>query len=124
MIARAVVRDKFDTTESARLFSLTFLVLEAVGYQAKEGAVNSPQAIHNLELAYLIGPVVFVMLGGACMIGYGLDAKRHADIRRQLDERDALYTETVTVETLATENLTLETVTVERTIAVPPQAGR
>ena len=53
---------------------LTFLVLEAVGYQAKEGVVNTPQAIHNLELAYLIGPIVFVMLGGACMIGYGLDA--------------------------------------------------
>ncbi|MBP6877687.1 MAG: MFS transporter [Phenylobacterium sp.] len=114
------------TTKIAGAFSigLTFLVLEAVGYQAKEGAVNSPQAIHNLELAYLIGPVVFVMLGGACMIGYGLDAKRHADIRRQLDERDALYTETVTVETLRTENMTLETVTVETTIAVPPQAGR
>ena len=114
------------TTKIAGAFSigLTFLVLEAVGYQAKEGVVNTPQAIHNLELAYLIGPVVFVMLGGACMIGYGLDAKRHADIRRQLDERDALYTETVTVETLRTENMTLETVTVETTIAVPPQAGR
>ena len=81
---------------------------------AKEGAVNTPEAIHNLELAYLIGPVVFVMLGGACMIGYALDAKRHGEIRRQLDERDALYDETPII----------EVVSAEAAIAVPPQAGR
>jgi Na+/melibiose symporter-like transporter len=104
------------TSKIAGAFSigLTFLVLEAVGYQAKEGAVNTPEAIHNLELAYLIGPVVFVMLGGACMIGYALDAKRHGEIRRQLDERDALYDETPII----------EVVSAEAAIAVPPQAGR
>ena len=109
---------------SAFSIGLTFFVLSRIGYDAADGAKNTAQAIHNLELVFLVGPVVFVMLGGACMIGYGLDAARHADIRRQLDERDALYTETVTVETLRTENMTLETVTVETTIAVPPQAGR
>jgi Na+/melibiose symporter-like transporter len=104
------------TSKIAGAFSigLTFLVLEAVGYVAKEGVVNTPQAIHNLELAYMIGPVVFVMLGGACMIGYGLDAKRHGEIRRQLDERDALYDETPII----------EVVSAEAAIAVPPQAGR
>ena len=43
-----------------------------------------------MELVYLIGPVVFVMLGGACYIGYKLDHKRHAEIRQALEERDAL----------------------------------
>ena len=70
---------------------LTFFVLDKVGYLAKEGATNTPEAIHHLELAYLIGPVAFVMLGGACMIGYKLGAERHAEIRRDLDARDALY---------------------------------
>ena len=82
---------------------LTFTVLARVGYQAKEGAVNTPQAIHNLELAYLIGPIVFVMLGGACFIGYKLDAKNHAEVRRKLDERDALYDEAAIVESVAAE---------------------
>ena len=89
-------------------------MLDAVGYIAKEGAKNTPQAIHNLELAYLIGPVVFVMLGGACMIGYRLGAERHAEIRRQLDERDALYD----------EDPGLETITVEAANPVPAQAGQ
>jgi glycoside/pentoside/hexuronide:cation symporter, GPH family len=69
---------------------LSFAVLSWIGYQAKDGAANTPQAIHGLELVYLIGPVAFVMLGGACYIGYSLDAKRHGDIRAQLEERDAL----------------------------------
>ncbi len=70
--------------------TLSFAVLGAIGYQAKDGAANTPAAIHGLELVYLIGPVVFVMLGGACYIGYKLDDKRHAEIRAALDERDGL----------------------------------
>lgn len=68
---------------------LTFNVLAAVGYQAAEGATNTPEAIRGLELAYVIGPIVFVMLAGACFFGYRLTAERHAEIRRQLDELDA-----------------------------------
>ena len=36
----------------------------------------------------MLGPIFFVMLGGACYIGYKLDHKRHAEIRAALDERD------------------------------------
>ncbi len=83
------------TTKVAGAFSifLTFNVLAAVGYNAKEGAVNTAAQIHGLELAYLIGPVIFVMLGGACFIGYKLDSAAHSEIRRRLEERDALYDE-------------------------------
>ncbi len=93
------------TTKVAGAFSifLTFNVLARVGYNAKEGAVNTAAQIHGLELAYLIGPVVFVMLGGACFIGYKLGAERHAEIRRQLEERDALYDEAPVIETLTAE---------------------
>ena len=70
--------------------TLSFTVLGAIGYQAKDGVVNTPAAIHGLELVYLIGPVVFVMLGGACYIGYKLNDQRHAEIRAALDERDGL----------------------------------
>jgi Na+/melibiose symporter-like transporter len=68
--------------------TLSFAVLGAIGYQAKDTAHNTPAAIHGLELVYLIGPVVFVMLGGACYIGYKLNDRRHAEIRAALDERD------------------------------------
>ncbi|HVK42963.1 MAG TPA: MFS transporter [Phenylobacterium sp.] len=104
------------TTKIAGAFSigLTFFVLSRVGYIATEGAANTPEAIRNLELAYLIGPVGFVMLGGACMFGYKLGAERHAEIRRQLDERDALYDEAPVIETISSEPA----------IAVPPQASR
>ena len=75
---------------SALSIGLTFTILGAVGYQAKEGAHNTPAAIHNLELVYILGPIFFVMLGGACYLGYRLDSKRHAEIRAALDARDGL----------------------------------
>jgi Na+/melibiose symporter-like transporter len=73
---------------NALSIGLTYVVLGAIGFNPKEGAVNTAQAIFGLQLVYLIGPVVFVMLGGACFIGYKLDAKRHAEIRAALDARD------------------------------------
>ncbi|MBA3812015.1 MAG: MFS transporter [Caulobacteraceae bacterium] len=80
---------------------LSFVVLGWIGYQAKEGSVNSPAAIHGMELVYLIGPVFFVMLGGACFIGYKLDSRRHADIRAQLERRDAMVPEAAILEGLS-----------------------
>jgi Na+/melibiose symporter-like transporter len=68
---------------------LTFKALSLLGYNAKEGATNTVAAMHGLSLVFLLGPVVFVMLGGACFIGYGLDAKRHLAIRTALDARGA-----------------------------------
>ena len=68
---------------------LTFPLLQALGFNPAEGAVNTSAAIHNLDLAFLIGPIVFVMIGGACLIGWRLDAARHDLIRAQLQARDA-----------------------------------
>ncbi len=79
---------------------LTFNVLARVGYQPAEGASNSAAAIHGLELAYIIGPIVFVMIGGLCFIGYKLGPDEHAEVRRQLDERDALYADAPGIATL------------------------
>lgn len=79
---------------------LTFNVLARVGYQPAEGASNSAAAIQGLELAYIIGPIVFVMIGGLCFIGYKLGPDEHAEVRRQLDERDALYADAPGIATL------------------------
>ena len=98
------------TTATSKLASagsiiLTFSVLAAVGYQAKEGAVNTPEAIRGLELAYIIGPIFFVMAAGACFFGYTLTAARHDEIRRQLDAQDALVDPAAAMESLTGEDL-------------------
>ena len=61
----------------------------------------------SLVLTALLGLVpllvFFVLLGGLCVLGYKLSPERHAQIRRQLDERDALYDEAPIMESLTLE---------------------
>ncbi|MES2343872.1 MAG: MFS transporter [Pseudomonadota bacterium] len=81
--------------------AIVFPVLAFVGYNAKDGAINTEAAIRGLETCYLFAPIVLVLVGGACFFGYKLDRDRHADIRRQLDEQEAGFTEAVEDEPLA-----------------------
>ena len=74
---------------AAFAIGLTFRMLAALGFNPRDGAANSVAAVANLQFAFLSGPIVFVMLGGACLVGWRLDAAQHAQVRRQLDERDA-----------------------------------
>jgi len=67
---------------------LTFWVLSEVGFDPMPGAHNTEYALRGLEIAFLAGPIVFVLLGGLCFTGYKLDRARHAEIRRQLELRD------------------------------------
>ncbi|MGN6517663.1 MAG: MFS transporter [Rhizomicrobium sp.] len=69
--------------------AITFPLLDLLGFHAAEGVTNTPVALHGLQWAFLAGPIVFVMLGGACVWGWKLDAVRHADVRARLDARDA-----------------------------------
>ncbi|MGH6986949.1 MAG: MFS transporter [Caulobacteraceae bacterium] len=66
---------------------IAFPLLQWLGYHAR--GPNTPAAITHLEISFLAGPIFFVMLGGACVIGWKLDARRHAEIRLRLDARDA-----------------------------------
>lgn len=79
---------------------VTFSVLAWVGYNAEIGAQNTPEAISGLFWVYLLGPIIFVALGGACFLGYTLDEARHAEIRRDLEERDAMIEEAPIIESL------------------------
>ena len=68
--------------------SIVFPILAMVGYNGKEGAVNTPYAIFGLEMCYLFAPIILVFFGGAMLFGYTLDAKRHAEIREALAALD------------------------------------
>jgi len=84
---------------------LTFPLLERLGYVAREGVRNTPAAIHNLQLAYIIGPIIFVMLGGFCVMGWRLTAERHDEIRKALEDIDQglpPYDEAPILESLST----------------------
>jgi Na+/melibiose symporter-like transporter len=70
---------------TAAAIFLTFRVLSEVGFDAREGAANTAYALRGLEIAFLAGPIVFVLIGGLCFTGYKLDEARHAQIRAQLE---------------------------------------
>ncbi len=90
---------------SAMAGVITYSVLAAIGFNAAEGAKNTPEAIRGLELAFTIGPIFFVMIGGACFLGWKLDATRHANIRSDLEARDAMNAEAPVVETLTGDHI-------------------
>jgi GPH family glycoside/pentoside/hexuronide:cation symporter len=85
---------------------LTFTVLAQVGYDPQLGRSNTPEAIEALLWCFLAGPVFFVMLGAACFIGYRLTAERAAEVRRQLEARDALIDPAGALEGLTGEEMT------------------
>ncbi|HZC16636.1 MAG TPA: MFS transporter [Caulobacteraceae bacterium] len=83
---------------------IVFPILAAVGYNGKEGVVNTPHAIFGLEMCYLFAPIILVWFGGAMFFGYKLDSKRHAEIRAALESHDeAAALESLTGQTAMTE---------------------
>jgi Na+/melibiose symporter-like transporter len=68
---------------------LTLPLLAWFGYDS-HSEHNAPAAITALSWLFIAGPILFVMLGGVCVVGWRLDAVRHAAVRAALDARDAL----------------------------------
>jgi Na+/melibiose symporter-like transporter len=93
------------TTKAAGALAIfvSYALLNTVNFDVRPGAINSADQIHSLELIFITGPIVFVMLGGACFFGYRLTPERHAEIRRQLDERDALIASAGALESLTAD---------------------
>jgi Na+/melibiose symporter-like transporter len=69
---------------------ITFGILAAFGFQAKEGIINSGIARDALIGCYVVVPVLTMFVGAAALWGYKLDRKSHDDIREQLAVRDAV----------------------------------
>ncbi|HXQ17165.1 MAG TPA: MFS transporter [Caulobacteraceae bacterium] len=69
---------------------IAYPLLAFIGFVPTLGINNTPSVINGLQLCFLLGPIFWVALGGACCIGWKLDAKKHAQIRTELDARDAV----------------------------------
>jgi Na+/melibiose symporter-like transporter len=67
---------------------LAFQALAAVGFQAADGASNTPGALMGLTLIYIVGVSGFSLLGAALVWRYPLGRGRHAAILKQLAEAD------------------------------------
>jgi GPH family glycoside/pentoside/hexuronide:cation symporter len=73
---------------AALAVGVTYTILARIGFNANPHAVNTPSAIHGLELCYVFVPVIMGLVGGLVLIGYKLNRTRHAAIRTELDARD------------------------------------
>ncbi len=71
---------------SSLAVTIIYPILDLFGFVAKPGAHNTPEAIRGLEMCYVFAPIILVVVGSACLIGYKLDAKRQTEIRAKLDE--------------------------------------
>jgi GPH family glycoside/pentoside/hexuronide:cation symporter len=60
-------------------------ILQAVGFNPKPHAVNTPEAIFGLQMCYLFAPVIFVLIGALVFFGYKLTPQRHSEIKDALD---------------------------------------
>ncbi len=74
---------------SALAVIVTFPILQAFGFVAKEGVMNTGLALDALEGCYVIVPVLTMFVGAAALWGYKLDSVRHDGIRAELAIRDA-----------------------------------
>lgn len=69
---------------------IAYPMLALIGFVPTLGIHNTASAINGLQWCFLLGPIFFVALGGACCIGWKLDATKHAQIRTELEARDAV----------------------------------
>jgi len=82
LFALVTMTQKFGTSIT---ISIVYPILGAVGFNPKDGAVNTPHAIWGLEMCYLFAPIILVVVGGLMFFGYSLTRDRQTEIRARLD---------------------------------------
>jgi len=74
---------------SSLAVTIIYPILDMVGFNPKPGAHNTPEALQGLSMSYVFAPIILVVVGSACFIGYKLTAERQSEIRKALDELEA-----------------------------------
>ncbi|MFL5297118.1 MAG: MFS transporter [Phenylobacterium sp.] len=82
LFALVTMTQKFGTSIT---ISIVYPILGAVGFNPKDGAVNTPHAIWGLEMCYLFAPIILVVVGGLFFFGYSLTKERQSEIRAKLE---------------------------------------
>lgn len=82
LFALVTMTQKFGTSIT---ISIVYPILGAVGFNPKDGAINTAHAIWGLEMCYLFAPIILVVVGGTMFFGYTLTAQRQGEIRAKLE---------------------------------------
>jgi GPH family glycoside/pentoside/hexuronide:cation symporter len=82
LFALVTMTQKFGTSIT---ISIVYPILAYVGFNPKDGAVNTPHAIWGLEMCYLFAPILLALIGGCMFFGYTLTAQKQGEIRAKLD---------------------------------------
>jgi Na+/melibiose symporter-like transporter len=79
-----------ETKLSAAGALVTYPLLGLIGFHAAGGAANAAATLFDLKLLFAFVPAALALLSASIAMGYPLTAARHAEVRAQLAERDAL----------------------------------
>ena len=72
------------TKIGSALALVTFVILDGLGFDAK-AAHNGAPALMGLQILFIGAPALLSLLSAGVILGYRLDARRHAEIRAALD---------------------------------------
>jgi MFS family permease len=75
---------------SASAVIISTSLLASAGFDAKAGAANSEQALLTLSVIFAVVPALLAVCAILTLKGYRLDAASHAEVRRQLQDRDGM----------------------------------
>lgn len=66
----------------------SLFLLDILGFDAVNAAASTPLSMQGLQALYAFAPGIIGLLAAAVMIGYPLTQEKHAEILRQLGEKD------------------------------------
>ena len=105
MMAEVADRHRLEThVDRTALFFSVFSLSQKAGMAAAVGIAlplvawlgfnpaaksNTPQALHSLAMVFALGPAIAHIISAAFIRGFPIDQPRYAEIRRELDARDA-----------------------------------
>jgi len=69
----------------------SLFLLDGLGFDAVNAANSTPLSMQGLEILYALAPGIIGLLAAACMIGYPLTEAKHAEILRQLGDKDGTF---------------------------------
>ena len=78
------------TKIGSALALVTFVILEQMGFDA-QSTHNSASALAGLQALFVGAPALLSLVSAGVILGYRLDAKRHAEIRAALDRIGAAW---------------------------------